>query len=187
MFPMSIRRRFKSIRAGGKKPPGGLPARVRPAPRGCETEKMKKDVLISIRGVQLVDGEKECIELLTTGRYYKKNGSYYLSYLETEATGMEGIRTTLHIEDSKRVTMLRSGRAKSQLIIEKGCRHQCHYDTGYGSIMVGVLGDRIDSRLSDEGGVLDFSYSLDINTALASENRVTITVRDAAPPPAPVQ
>lgn len=180
---MSTRKRFKNVRVVEKGLKAALPVRVRPVLKGGEAEQMKKDVLVSIRGIQLVDGEKECIELFTTGRYYRKNGSYYLSYLETETTGLEGTRTTLHVEDSKRVTLLRSGRSKSQMVIEKGCRHQCHYDTGYGSVMVGVLGNRIESKLSDEGGSLDFSYSLDINTALASENRVTITIREAEAPP----
>ena len=38
-------------------------------------------------------------------------------------------------------------------------------------------GDYIHSTLTEEGGELGFGYSLDVNTSLASENTVTITVR----------
>ena len=36
------------------------------------------------------------------------------------------------------VSMTRFGKTSSQLIIEKGIRHLCHYETGYGSISLGV-------------------------------------------------
>ena len=70
---------------------------------------MKKDVLISIKGVQRVEGQEEVIELMTVGNLYKKKDSYYLSYEETEATGFGGSKTTLRLEQDGRVTMLRSG------------------------------------------------------------------------------
>ena len=76
--------------------------------------------------------------------------------------------------------LLRTGTAKSQLIVERGVRHQCHYDTGYGPMMIGVSGDRVVSELGDHGGRLEFAYSLDVNTLLASENAVYINVREQA-------
>ena len=48
---------------------------------------MKKDVLITIKGTQRVGGESDVIEMMTTGRFYRKNKLYYISYEETEATG----------------------------------------------------------------------------------------------------
>lgn len=139
---------------------------------------MKKDVLIEIKGVYRQDDDEDQIEMFTTGSYYKRGGNYYIAYDESEATGFEGVRTVVKVEDSDRVTLKRSGRAKSQLIIERGVRHQCHYDTGLGSMMIGVSGDRIVSALSDSGGALEFAYSLDVNTLLASENSVYINVRE---------
>lgn len=142
---------------------------------------MKKDVMIQIKGIQRVDGELDSVELLTCGRFYRKNDSYYLSYEESETTGFEGCRTTLRVDAEERVTMRRAGRTNSQLVVEKGCRHQCHYDTGFGPLVVGVSGERIKSTLSDKGGELEFSYSMDINAALASENRVIISVKECGP------
>ncbi len=72
--------------------------------------------------------------------------------------------------------MLRSGAARSQLIIERGVRHQCLYGTGAGDLMIGVSGDEIVSRLTEDGGELEFKYSLYINTSLTSENEVYISV-----------
>ena len=64
----------------------------------------------------------------------------------------------------------------TQLIIEKGKRHQCSYDLGYGSMIIGVNCSVIHSTLSEEGGQIAFGYSLDLNTALTSENQVIIAV-----------
>ena len=141
---------------------------------------MKKDVMITIKGIQRSDGENDVVELFTMGRFYRKNGSYYISYDESEATGFEGAKTTLKVEQNDRVTMFRSGSMRSQLIIERGVRHQCNYDTGYGSITIGVLGDKIESSLTDEGGDIAFQYSLDVNTSLASENEVYINVKQCS-------
>ena len=48
---------------------------------------MKKDVLITVKGTQRVSGETDVTEMMTTGRFYRKNKLYYISYEETEATG----------------------------------------------------------------------------------------------------
>ena len=59
---------------------------------------MKKDVIISIRGLQESQGESEDpITLVTAGRFYRKNGLYYITYDETELTGLEGTRTTVKV------------------------------------------------------------------------------------------
>ena len=138
---------------------------------------MKKNVLINIRGVQHYDDDKEVVELMTIGKFYRRGSSYYISYDESEATGFEG-KTTLKVEDDGIVTMLRSGASKSQLIIEQGTRHQCQYETGFGNLIMGVSGNRVSSSLSESGGDLSFKYTLDFNASMASENEVFINVKE---------
>lgn len=142
---------------------------------------MKKDVVITIRGIQTIDGEQDTVELTTLGSFYRKNQTYYLSYLESDATGFAGQRTTLKLEKDHRVTMIRYGGNESSLIVEKGIRHQCHYDTGYGALLIGVNGDDIQNQITDEGGSFHFKYTLDINTALASINEIYVTVNPREP------
>ena len=40
----------------------------------------------------------------------------------------------------------------------------------------GVSGSRIAADLDEQGGTLEFHYSLDVNTALVSENDVYVAV-----------
>ena len=147
---------------------------------------MKEDYLIRIKGIQESEGEENAVELMTRGSFVQRGGSYYITYRETEATGYEGSTTTVKIaEDARRVAMLRYGKAASPLIIEKGTRHLCHYETGYGAISLGVAADVIEHQLTDEGGRVQFSYTLDSGSEdFISRNLVDITV---TPLPEPAQ
>lgn len=148
-----------------------------------ERNKMKKkDVIIEIRGVYAQEEDTDTIDFVTDGVYYKERNCFVIAYNESEMTGMAGCRTKLIVDGERCVTMSRTAPAKSQLIIERGVRHQCHYDTGVGPMTIGVCGDRISSALDEDGGELEFAYSLDINTALASENEVHVKVTPASPP-----
>ena len=143
---------------------------------------MKKDVMLEIKGIQRMDGESDEIELTTRGEFSKTHGNYYIRYRESELTGMENVTTVLKIEGDRRVTMTRSGSMRSQLIVEKGMRHQCLYDMGFEAWVVGVIGDSIEPELSDDGGNISFKYTLDLNTAVTSENEVRINIREAGIP-----
>ena len=132
---------------------------------------MKKDVMIKIIGRQFVAGEEDSVELTTTGSCTRRNGDYFIRYEESEATGYKGAYTTVKVDgDDTRVTMLRSGPNRSQLIVEDGVRHdQCCYDVGLGPMMIGISGEGVASTLTDGGGDLKFRYSMDIETTIASE------------------
>ena len=116
---------------------------------------MEEKYLITIKGTMEQDGKSDTVELMTRGSLVHKDGAYYIIYKETEATGYAGCTTTVKVaEDARKVSMLRFGKVPSQLIIEKGTRHLCHYETGYGAISLGVAADVIEHQLSDEGGKL---------------------------------
>lgn len=139
---------------------------------------MKKDVLISIKGISNIDGEEDIMELMTVGNLFMKDGKQIITYKESQATGFEGTTTMLEVTGNSSVILKRRGANRSELIIEKGRRHLCHYDTGAGDIMIGVFSDSITNTLNETGGDVSFKYSLDINSSLASENEVYINVKE---------
>lgn len=139
---------------------------------------MKKDVYISIRGVQRADDGRDETELFTRGGFCRRNNSYYITYDESEATGFEGCKTTLKVEGSDKITLIRSGPVRSHLVVQSGERNIGRYGTEQGDIVIGVNTRQIDSHLTDEGGDLYFAYSLDINSSLVSENEVFINIKD---------
>ncbi len=123
--------------------------------------------------------DRDHIELMTRGSFTKKNGSYYISYKETQTIGFEGCTTTIKIaEDGSRVALLRFGRANSQLLIERDRRNLCHYETEVGSLTLGVTGDGIDCQLTEKGGSASFSYLLDADDSrIVSRNTLEMTVQ----------
>lgn len=141
---------------------------------------MKENFLISIRGRQQVDGESGEIELTTLGSYMKRGGSRYIVYQDYASEEDRTPRTSiLKVEGASRLTLMRKGGDNTRLILENGKRHLCQYDTGFGSMTVGVFTSRLDSKLNDEGGSLNISYTLDIDSALSSLNELFITVKEA--------
>ena len=123
--------------------------------------------------------EADRIELMTRGSLVKKGSSYYISYKETQTIGFEGCTTTIKIaEDGSRVALLRFGRANAQLMIERGRRNLCHYETDVGSLTLGVTGDGIECGLTEKGGRAIFSYLLDAEDArIISRNTLEMTVQ----------
>ena len=140
---------------------------------------MNKDVLISFTGTQSDGDAKDKIELYTEGRFYKKGNTYYVSYAESELTGMEGTTTTLKIDrESNVITMMRFGSNSTHLIFESGKKHLCCYETGYGALTVGVNSDYVDIDISEKGGKIAAKYTIDVNSRMIGQNDFNITITE---------
>ena len=142
---------------------------------------MKKDVIITIKGLQsFEDTGDDSVELVTSGRYYEKGGNYYISYKESELTGLGNTTTTLKIEENK-VTVMRFGDLSSHMIFEAGQKHISYYDMGFGSLTVGVSTRSIDKKFDDAGGKMRIDYAMEINNAVAGESALCMDIRETAP------
>ena len=140
---------------------------------------MEKDFLITIAGSQTTGANTETISLSTFGEFKRADGMDYISYFEPDPKGAGGDVTLLTIDGCRRATLERTGKSRSRLIMEKGQRCICHYDTAFGNLMVGIKTDIIENQLTEEGGHVVLSYSLDVNSAAISSNRLDITVNSA--------
>ena len=141
---------------------------------------MTKDICLTIKSTQTIVTESETTELFTNGTMLlgKDKDKIRLRYDESEATGFDGCSVDIDLQGSKLVTITRSGRAPSSLIIEKGRKHHCHYGTEFGEFMVGITTDEINNSITKDGGELYLKYTIDINSGLLSENEMTITVEN---------
>jgi len=138
---------------------------------------MEKEVLISIRGTQTMQGdEPQTVELLTGGVLKRQNGQYSVSYVESEVTGMEGVSTTFEVERD-RITLRRAGSLDSTMIFEVGKLNESLYDMGFGALLVGVQASRVESDLHDDGGRFAFDYAVEIENELVGTNQYEVSVR----------
>ena len=139
---------------------------------------LKEDYDINIIGRQDYTGLDEVgeISLNTTGSYTAKGGTRFIAYKEYDAENPKVSCTSVLKGEPDKVTMMRSGTA-TRLILEKGRRHLCLYDTGYGMLTVGVFTSQLDSSLGEQGGRVDIKYTLDIDSNLSSSNEITVEVK----------
>lgn len=140
---------------------------------------MRENYWINIVGRQKIDDEVGEITLTTLGSYVTKGDTRYIVYKEYDPDrNNQAVTSVLKVERGNSVTLMR-GAGNTRLILEKGKRHQCQYDTGAGALLVGVFTSEVDSRLNDKGGELEVNYTLDINADLSSINHILITVKEA--------
>lgn len=135
---------------------------------------INEDYDISIIGKQSYDGDAGEITLNTVGSYTKRGKIRYISYKEYYE-GTASRTAVLKIEDEK-VTMIH-GKSATRLVLEKGIRHRCHYDTGYGSLTLGIFTSDFISSLEDSGGRLNVKYTMDIDSSISSFNEITVDVK----------
>ena len=137
-----------------------------------------KDIMLQIKGTQTSGPAQDSIELITHGTLRRSPDGFEIDYAESAENGLEDMFTKISVESQKRVTITRTGKYGSQLILEKGKRHLNHYDMGFGQFVMGVSTANIDNRLTMDGGELSVTYTLEMNHALMSRNRFHITVKD---------
>ena len=128
---------------------------------------MTQTVILSIRGKQsYLDQEPEIIELVTEGTMAFTNGGWDISYEETDLTGLKGTTTTFRVEPGC-ITLTRKGPLNSQMVFREGVFHESLYQMEFGAMMITVCANRVDFEISEQGGVIDLTYAIDIENATA--------------------
>ncbi|MBQ1270999.1 MAG: DUF1934 domain-containing protein [Clostridia bacterium] len=142
---------------------------------------MKKDALISIKGLQRTDDpDSEEVTLVTEGRFYRKGNSYHIKYEESELTGFADTTTLVSVKPNV-VTVNRTGKHPSMMTFEKGQRHMSLYNTQFGSLTITMATKNIESNLSDNGGKLVVEYDIEVQHAWLSTNTLSIEVECKGP------
>ena len=134
--------------------------------------------LITVLGTQKIDGESDSIEVITTGDYRREGGQVIVTYPEYSEED-PNIRTDTTVAyDGEVLSIERRGEMSSRLILEKGRRHRCLYETPMGQMMIGIFTDSISADLDDRGGSIRASYQLDFNNNAVSYNEFNITIKE---------
>lgn len=141
-----------------------------------------KDVTLKITGKHIHENvEEEQLELVTEGKLYQRGDNIYLTYDESEFSGMEGCRTRLTLSDNI-VRMTRHGSAvgiDTEIRFEKGKRYNGFYDTPYGTVEMEVLTNELKNTVSAEkGGEVEIDYSISLKGLTEGRSRLNILVSD---------
>ncbi len=134
------------------------------------------NAILTIKSTQSDGKETNRTEVITEGKFVKTDIGFEISYTETEATGYQGCNTTLTYSQG-RLQLIRMGSANSDLLIEAGKKNYCLYGTPYGDLTVGVLGKTVDALITDNGGRVNASYVLDINSAYVGDYEISLEIK----------
>ena len=135
--------------------------------------------VITVRGMQnYCDGITESVdvEMMAECDFFCEDGKYFADYDETEATGMEGTKTTLEMCDEY-VSLTREGRIETTLLFIKGRQTTSYYETPYGTIAMGISTDSIETSLDDSGGRVSVTYGISLNNVFTGTNTFEINIR----------
>ncbi len=138
---------------------------------------MEKEVVIKIVDRHEMDGDTDGLETTVVGSFEGGKDNYIITYAEDGE--LAGCKVRLKVENGRCITMTRSGMFETELIIERGERHNCSYSTPAGNLMLGVYAGRVESDIDENGGKLEFDYTLDLGAGVVSENYLVITVTPA--------
>ncbi len=121
---------------------------------------MKKAVTLRIESRQHYAGqEPDTIELVTEGTLEYRDGGWEICYEETDLTGMAGVMTTFRL-DAGKVTLIRSGKTRSEMVFQEGFVHESLYQVEFGVLMLTVCAKEIQAEISEKGGTVDMVYTV---------------------------
>ena len=123
------------------------------------------------------DAEEEEIALNTEGKMNIDGENIEIVYEESEITGMEGSRTSLHFssDDPGFVSMLRSGNVSTSLVFERGKRHHCIYNTPIMPFEICVRTYKVENTLLEDGR-LSLDYMIEIRGACAERTKFELQI-----------
>ena len=138
---------------------------------------MTKQVLITISGLQLMDGETgRPVEVVTAGEYYQKNGKHYLFYEEAVEGSREHIENRLKIgEGSLEVT--KKGLIRTHMVFEKGRKTKTPYETPFGSIEMEFATSKVLLQESEEFMDLQVCYSMEMDNVFLADCSIRVNVK----------
>ena len=137
-----------------------------------------KNVILRIMGNQIHGLESKAdegdrMEFFTEGRFFRRGDAMYLTYEESELSGVAGYTTSLKVTGGK-VRMKRyaeEGGLQTAIEFEKGEKFKGWYDTPFGAIEMEILTNDVDNRLDPEGsGSIGIDCSVSLKGLTESRN-----------------
>jgi uncharacterized beta-barrel protein YwiB (DUF1934 family) len=149
-----------------------------------------KDVLISIRGLQLAgsevenvsnDEELDKIETICTGEYYCRNDAHFILYDEivgdtAAGTASETVKNVLKLR-GKEFTLTKKGIMNVQMVFSQGEKTMTEYRTPYGGILIGLDTKSVEYKEEADSFHIHINYGLEANYQFVADCNIKIDVK----------
>ena len=137
---------------------------------------MTKDIILTISGLHVTDGETDDpVEVMSPGQYYFKNGKHYVVYDEV-MDGIDGVvKSTLKFTEDQ-VELFRNGVASTRMIFQKQQEHMALYQTPMGPLSISLYTEDIISEIEEDHMNLEIRYSLKTEGIVLTESTVRLNI-----------
>lgn len=132
--------------------------------------------IVTIKDYHNVDGQLENSELTSVGELSGTAENFTVSYTES-SDWLAGTVTEITVKGGCRAEIVRKGKYASQIIAEKGKRHNFEYATPFGHIHMGIYATKIQSTFDDNGATLDLCYEFDREGVHISKTRIKLSAK----------
>ena len=136
---------------------------------------MQKEVLIHVRGLQMMDaqGDQEPIEIVVAGLYYFRNGSHYLRYEELLDETAEPTINYIKMSE-KGLEVSKKGLVNVHMVFEQGKKNMTYYSTPYGTLQMGIAATGLELQEEEDNIHLKVDYALDMNEEHVADCYLTV-------------
>lgn len=137
-----------------------------------------RKVIVTVVGTQTdAAGAESRIEFVTVGSRQEKNGISYITYRESEISGLEGTTTLLKLyPDYFSVVRMGAVEHKQEYRLGESC--PSIYITPFGSLKMTVLTRRLERVTEGGGDSLTVGYDLIIDGQWQSYNTLVVNIRE---------
>ncbi len=137
-----------------------------------------RKVIVTVVGTQTdAAGEESRIELVTVGSRRDKDGVSYITYRESEVSGLEGTTTLLKLYPG-RMTLVRMGAVELKQEFAPGLKSHGTYITPYGSMKLTVATRSLERAAAGGIDAVTAGYDLEINGRWQSYNTLAVEIRE---------
>ncbi len=141
---------------------------------------MTKDILLSIRGLQITeDTQKDTVEVITPGEYYFRNGKHFFLYEEAEEGKQEITKNIIKVTDDY-MEVTKKGAVNVHMVFEKNKKNVTYYNTPFGSLLIGIDAYRVDVTQTPEEIEAYAEYALEVNNEHLANCRIRIKANSRA-------
>lgn len=150
---------------------------------------MTKDVMIAITGLQFDNEGDEPVEVVSQGKYYKKNGKHFIlydEYMTENSFGYgesmpEGVinadctKNTVILSEGL-VEIIKSGAANVHMIFEEGKKNVTSYGTPFGELIISTHTSKVELEETENELIVRLTYGLDMNYSYISDCSILIKI-----------
>ena len=137
---------------------------------------MTDEVVVSIKGVQIANGEmNESVELISSGTYRIEQDTRIIQYEEVDEENQEITDVTLIMYPSH-IEIIKQGQSDVHMVFEEKQKTTSCYKTPFGELIMGIDTTKIHVSEEEDKIMIVLEYGLDMNYNHIADCTITIKV-----------